>query len=212
MRTQQHWDQVYATKAVTGVSWFQPEAEQSLRLISAVAPTRDARVLDVGAGASTLVDGLLAAGFARPALLDLAAAALDASKARLGAAAAGVDWYVGDVLTYPFPPAQFDVWHDRAVFHFLTTPADRARYVSQVRRALKPGGHVVIGTFAEDGPTRCSGLAVCRYSAEALHAEFGDEFHLVTAARETHITPSGAEQRFQYCVCAWRGALAGAGA
>lgn len=211
MSTQEHWDQVYATKSVSGVSWFQPDAAESIALIQAVAPGRAARILDVGAGASTLVDGLLAAGYARPALLELAAAALDASKARLGDSAADVDWYVGDVLTFTLPDAQFDVWHDRAVFHFLTSQADRARYVSQVRAALKPGGHVVIGTFADDGPTRCSGLEVCRYSAESLHAEFGDEFTLVTSRRETHITPSGSEQRFQFCVCTWQPAMAGVG-
>lgn len=200
MDRQAHWDRVYRDKRVDEVSWFQAEARLSTDLIARHA-TSAAAVADVGGGASRLVDGLLALGFRHLLVLDLAADALAASRARLGDMADTVQWVAADVLTHPFPPASVDVWHDRAVFHFLTDAADRARYVAQVRHAVRPGGLVLVATFAEDGPTRCSGLEVARYSPVALHAEFGEGFRLVESAREEHRTPSGGTQRFTYCLC-----------
>lgn len=196
-----HWERVYRTSGPEQRSWFQREARLSGELIQQVAPDRDAAIIDVGAGASTLVDGLLRAGYRHLTVLDLAAAALTEAQRRVGAAASAVEWREADVLSAPLPPAAFDVWHDRAVFHFLTAPADRARYVAQVRRAVRPDGYVLVATFAEDGPTRCSGLDVMRYSPVTLHAQFGEDFRLLESRREEHRTPSGAVQAFAYALC-----------
>ena len=196
-----HWEQVYRTKGPDQVSWFQAEARLSRVLIERAAPDRAARIIDIGAGASTLVDGLLASGYRHITVVDLSSTALFLAQQRLGSAAASVIWRAADVLTAAFPAAAFDVWHDRAVFHFLTDAADRMRYVAQVRAAVRPGGHVIVATFAEDGPTRCSGLDVARYSADTLHAEFGAGFVVLESRRELHTTPSGSEQAFTYCVC-----------
>lgn len=201
MDSKTHWETVYRTKRPDEVSWYQPDARISRSLIERVAPNRTARILDVGGGASSLVDGLLSSGFSDVTVLDLSRTALDAARARLGSTAARVTWIEGDVLTQPFPGAAFDVWHDRAVFHFLTDQADRARYVAQVRHAMRSGGHVLVATFAENGPTKCSGLPVSRYSAHDLHAVFGSGFRLLESAREDHVTPSGVIQPFVYCVC-----------
>lgn len=196
-----HWQGIYQTKGPEQMSWYQAEATLSCDLITRYAPDRSARVLDVGAGASTLVDGLLQAGYHHLTLLDLSSAALDQSRGRLGAGAAHVEWREADVLTASFTASSIDVWHDRAVFHFLTAPGDRERYVAQVRQAVRRGGVILIATFAEDGPLRCSGLETRRYSAEALHAEFGADFLQKASAREEHVTPGGALQAFTYCVC-----------
>lgn len=195
-----HWEGVYRTKGPEQVSWFQAEARLSLDLITRHAPA-GAAIADIGGGASRLVDGLLAAGHRTVQVLDLSAAALAAAQARLGPAATPVRWVVADVLTHDFAPASLEVWHDRAVFHFLTDQADRARYVDQVQRAVKPGGLVLVATFAEDGPLKCSGLEVARYSPDALHAKFGADFRVVESHREEHRTPNGAVQRFTYCLC-----------
>lgn len=199
--TSTHWEHVYRTKGPDQVSWFQAEARLSRELIERHAPARESRIIDIGAGASTLVDGLLAAGYRELTVLDLSSAALDIARRRIGDAANAVQWLAADVLTVELPAQQFDVWHDRAVFHFLTSATDRARYVAQVRHAVRPGGLVIVATFAEDGPTRCSGLDVARYSAGALHAEFGSGFTLLHSEREVHTTPSGAVQAFTYCLC-----------
>lgn len=196
-----HWEQVYQNKSVTGVSWFQEHAEPSMRLIRASGVPNTAAIIDVGGGASTLVDDLLAAGYNNLSVLDLSAAALAATQARLGEMARQVHWQVGDITTAALPAQAYDVWHDRAVFHFLTTAAERAAYVCQVLRAVKPGGHVIISTFAEDGPLQCSGLPVMRYSADQLHAEFGASFTLLHHEREAHCTPIGTQQAFVYCYC-----------
>jgi SAM-dependent methyltransferase len=201
MDTKAHWDKVYRDKGPDQVSWFQAEARLSRKLIERAAPDRNSSILDVGAGASTLVDGLLASGYRRLTVLDLSAAALALTQSRLGVEAQHVTLLEGDVLTTPFATAAFDVWHDRAVFHFLTDPAQRSRYIAQVRHAVRPGGHVLVATFADDGPLRCSGLDVSRYSAEELHGVFGADFQLVTSTREDHVTPSGAHQAFVYCLC-----------
>jgi len=196
-----HWEQVYLMKGPDQVSWFQAEARLSLELIQQAAPARDSAIIDVGAGTSTLVDGLVTAGYRRIAVLDLSVAALDQAQRRLPDAGRAVVWHNADVLTIELPASALDVWHDRAVFHFLTDAADRARYVAQVRHAVKPGGFVLVATFAEDGPTRCSGLDVARYSPETLHGEFGNDFRLVESRREEHSTPWGAPQIFTYCLC-----------
>jgi len=201
MDRREHWEQVYRTKGPEQVSWFQAEARLSRQLIELVAPDRGSAILDIGAGASTLVDGLLASGYRNLAIVDLSPAAIGLTRHRLGASAAAVTWQVADVLEASFDQGAFDLWHDRAVFHFLTDAADRARYVAQVRHAVRSGGHVLVATFAEDGPTRCSGLEVVRYSPAMLHAVFGTGFQLVDSHRELHTTPSGARQAFTYCVC-----------
>lgn len=201
MPQKEHWERVYTTKPATGVSWFQAHAEQSLRLIQDTGVPRSAAIIDVGGGASTLVDDLLASGYRALSVLDISAAALKAAQVRLGPAAEQVRWLVGDITTIDLPAQAFDVWHDRAVFHFLTTPEQRAAYVRQVLRAVKPGGHVIVSTFAEDGPLQCSGLPVMRYSADGLHAEFGAPFELVRHEKEEHRTPAGSIQQFVYCYC-----------
>lgn len=200
MDSKHHWESVYRAKHATEMSWFQREARLSLELISEVAPDRAASILDAGGGASTLVDGLLRAGYGNVTVLDISAAALKEARARVGIAA-NVIWQQENLLEAPLPEAAFDVWHDRAVFHFLTDARDRRRYVDQVQRAVRPGGHVIVATFAHDGPTRCSGLDVVRYTPDALHAEFGASFHLLRSAREEHTTPSGSTQAFVYIVC-----------
>lgn len=194
-----HWEQVYQTKGPDQLSWFQAEALLSRQLIERVAPDRAAAVIDIGAGASTLVDGLVASGYRNLTVLDLSPTALAIAQQRLGGGAAAVSWRTADVLAAVFAGGTFDVWHDRAIFHFLTDPADRARYLAQVRHAVRPGGHVLVATFAEDGPTRCSGLEVVRYSPDTLHAEFGAGFRLLESHREIHTTPAGTTQAFTYC-------------
>lgn len=201
MQSKEHWETVYATKPVTGVSWFQEHARQSLRLIQQSGASRDAGIIDVGGGASTLVDDLLAAGYTNLSVLDLSSAALNATKMRLGEHAQRVKWLVGDITQVQLPANAYDVWHDRAVFHFLTSPEQREAYVRAVLRAVKPGGHVIVATFAEDGPEKCSGLPVMRYSADSLHAEFGAPFTLLRQSREAHRTPSETVQSFIYCLC-----------
>ncbi len=196
-----HWDDVYRTKRPDQVSWFESEATLSLALIQRVAPDRASTIVDVGGGAATLVDGLLNAGYSRITVLDLSAAALGQAQHRLAERAEAVSWRDADVLTAELPANAFDVWHDRAVFHFLVNATDRVRYVSQVRHALRPGAYALVATFAEDGPTRCSGLEVARYSPDALHTEFGADFRLVVSQRQMHLTPWGARQAFTYCLC-----------
>jgi ubiquinone/menaquinone biosynthesis C-methylase UbiE len=201
MEPKEHWEKVYATKAATEVSWFQPHAQLSLKLIRDAGVPTSASIIDVGGGASTLVDDLLAAGYAAITVLDLSGSALAAARARLGTRAAQVQWIEANVVEAELPAQAYDVWHDRAVFHFLTTEQDRRAYVQAVLRAVKPGGLVIVATFAEDGPTQCSGLPVMRYGAHELHAEFGEPFELLGHERESHHTPAGGEQRFVYCFC-----------
>lgn len=201
MQPKNHWEQVYSTKPTDAVSWFQEHAEQSLRLIRDTGAPRSAGIIDVGGGASTLVDDLLRHKYSNVSVLDLSGAALAAVKARLGEAASKVNWLEGDITKVSLPVHTFDVWHDRAVFHFLTDEADRQAYVETVLRSVKPGGHVIVATFAEDGPLQCSGLPVMRYSPDELHAEFGAPFTLVQHEREEHHTPFGTVQQFVYCYC-----------
>lgn len=195
-----HWNEIYRTRAPDQVSWFEPAPALSLELIEQTVPSRDSAIIDIGAGASALVDALLHAGYERITVLDLSGAALAQTRQRIGDANHSVEWLEGDMLSIALPGDSFDLWHDRAVFHFLTSTDDRNRYVAQVRRAVHPGGHVLIATFAEEGPMRCSGLEVARYSPEELQRELGDDFHLVTSRRHTHRTPWGAQQAFTYCL------------
>ena len=199
MDNKSHWESVYRRTALDRVSWYQADPEPSLRLIRQAIPV-DAALIDVGGGASMLPDSLLSVGYHRITVLDLSSAALAAARTRLGRRAARVTWVEGDVLETTFPHGGFDLWHDRAVFHFLTNAPDRLRYVDQLRRALAPDGHVVIATFAPDGPTHCSGLEVARYSPEELHAELGPEFRIVSSLRHEHHTPGGQTQAFTYCL------------
>lgn len=194
-----HWDHVYSTKAETGVSWYQDEPRLSFELIGAVAPAEGGRIIDVGGGASVLVDRLLDLPFGEIAVLDISETALGKAKARLGERAERVRWVVADVTEVP-EPGTFDVWHDRAVFHFLTDPDDRRSYVELARKTVPEGGYLVIATFADDGPTQCSDLDVCRYNARSLASELGEGFSLVREARETHTTPGGSSQAFVYVV------------
>jgi SAM-dependent methyltransferase len=201
MDPKKHWEKIYQTKDVHTVSWFQSEAAESLDLITRFVPDRSAPIIDVGGGASVLVDDLLESGYTDITVLDIAESALEISRQRLGRDAAKVKWVAADARDAPLGELAYVVWHDRAVFHFLTDPADRQSYVAQVLRAVRPGGYVLIATFAEDGPATCSGLPVVRYSAESLHSEFGSAFRVVTSAHEDHHTPAGREQAFLYCLC-----------
>ena len=168
-----HWQKVYTTRKPTEVSWYQPTAALSLSMIRRVAPDRSAAIIDVGGGASTLVDGLLADGYDRVTVLDVSGAALAEASARLATDAARVTWLEANVLDAALPASAYDVWHDRAVFHFLTEDADRRRYVEQVRASVRLGGYVMVATFAPDGPAKCSGLDVARYAPQELHGQFG---------------------------------------
>lgn len=199
MHSKTHWEHIYARKTPEQLSWFQPRPALSLGLIQAAATNPEAPIIDVGGGASTLVDELLARGYRQLTVLDLSAAALGAARARLGNRASAVHWLEADICRTTLPAGRYEVWHDRAVFHFLTTPAARQRYVQNALRAVQPGGQVVIATFALDGPRMCSGLPVARYSAPALSAELGDAFRLLHTEPESHRTPAGGEQKFIYC-------------
>lgn len=201
MKPKDHWETVYKTKAVTEVSWFQEHAQLSLKLIRESGTPTSASIIDVGGGASTLVDDLLSLGYEHVTVLDLSRAALAMARARLGERAARVNWLEANVLEVELPEQNYDIWHDRAVFHFLTTLEERQAYVQQVLRAVKPGGLVIVATFADDGPAQCSGLPVMRYGADALHAQFGEPFQLLGHERESHQTPAGNEQKFVYCFC-----------
>lgn len=201
MKEQEHWEKVYTTKSADNVSWFQEHATRSLEIIRSIHPNPDARIIDVGGGASTLVDDLIADGFEHISVLDLSASALDVPRKRLGTKGRQVEWIAGDIRNVELPQQTYDIWHDRAVFHFLTDPADRLAYVQQVMKAVKPGGHVIVATFAPDGPEQCSGLPVARYSHAQLHGEFGPAFELLEHASEEHETPWGSLQHFVYCHC-----------
>lgn len=201
MNSREHWESVYRTKQSTELSWYQEHAALSVDFIRMTSVGSTASILDIGGGDSRLVDDLVASGYRRVSVLDVSGAALARARERLGVRAAVVQWHEADVLAAPITPASVDVWHDRAVFHFLTAAEDRAAYIEQVRRAVRPGGHIIVATFAEDGPSRCSGLPVERYTATSLHDTFGVGFKLVRSARHVHQTPNGAEQRFTYCWC-----------
>lgn len=195
---QAHWQNVYDNKGEGEVSWFQDRPEPSLELIEAAAAGgADAAIVDIGGGAARLVDALVERGFRDVTVLDLSPAALAAARARLGEAANRVSWIAADVTRWQ-PERRYDVWHDRAAFHFLTDADDRRRYVDCLKRALDPGGAVIIGTFAPDGPEKCSGLPVMRHDAGSLREALGPGFDLVDSRPHLHLTPWGSEQRFQF--------------
>jgi SAM-dependent methyltransferase len=201
MDARSHWENVCATKTPNALSWYRLHLETSLEIIQRVAPTRSTAIIDVGGGESTLVDDLLGRGYQKLSVLDVSSAAIDFTKRRLGRSANSVQWIAGDITTADLPANAYDVWHDRAVFHFLTAPEQRVAYVRQVARAVKSGGHVLVSTFGPEGPTKCSGLEVIRYDAESLHAEFGVRFRLLESSKELHETPFGTTQQFLYCLC-----------
>jgi SAM-dependent methyltransferase len=192
-----HWENVYTTKGEREVSWFQENPVPSLELIALAGLSAGASIIDIGGGASRLVDALVERKIGRITILDLSAAALDAAKERLGDRGAGVEWVVADVTTWE-PLQTYDLWHDRAAFHFLTDASDRSAYVGYLKRAVRSGGHVILGTFAPDGPERCSGLPIMRYDAGILGTILGTDFELVDSRRHDHTTPWGAVQRFQF--------------
>ena len=195
----EHWEQVYSTKGETGVSWYQREPRLSLELIRAVAPAAGGRIIDIGGGASVLVDKLLDLLFERIAVLDISETALGKARARLRARAERVEWIAAEV-TETQDVGTFEVWHDRAVFHFLTDAQDRRKYVELARKTVPKGGHLIVATFADEGPPKCSGLDVCRYNPHSLSAAIGQGFTLVRDARETHTTPWESSQQFFYGV------------
>jgi len=196
-----HWEKIYTEKAANAVSWFRPHLETSLELIERVAADRSNSIIDVGGGESTLVDDLLIRGYDNITVLDISQTAIDANKKRLGKASKCVRWLVADITRVDLELSDYDVWHDRAVFHFLTGQSERVAYVRQVAWAVKHGGHVIVSTFGPEGPTKCSGLEVVRYDAESLHREFGVHFRLLGSSKELHQTPFGTTQQFLYCYC-----------
>jgi 2-polyprenyl-3-methyl-5-hydroxy-6-metoxy-1,4-benzoquinol methylase len=196
-----HWENIYAIKAPEAVSWYRAHLETSLALIERATEARSASIIDIGGGESTLIDDLLLRGYENLTVLDVSETAIDVTKKRLGARAEQVRWLVADITEVEFKPLAYDLWHDRAVFHFLTTPERRVAYVRQVACAVKPGGHVIVSTFGPEGPQECSGLDVMRYDAESLHGEFGGHFRLIESSKELHQTPFGTTQQFLYCYC-----------
>lgn len=199
MHSKDHWQHVYSTKPADSVSWFQLRAETSLRLIGATGVARSAPVIDVGGGASTLVEGLLAHGYSQVCVLDISAAALAVARERLGQGGSSVRWIESDITEATLPASGYAIWHDRAAFHFLTADEAVDAYRRQVLHAVQPGGHLIIATFAEDGPVQCSGLAIRRYSQAELQAVFADAFRLCHYEKELHRTPWGSLQPFGYC-------------
>jgi SAM-dependent methyltransferase len=201
MQTTEHWENVYRIKNFDVVSWYAPHLGESLRLIGQLTPDKTAAIVDIGGGESTLVDDLLHCNYLDVSVLDISATAVEFTRQRLGAKAKDVSWHVGNVTQYDFGSKQFDLWHDRAVFHFLTEPAARRAYVELVRRSVKPGGHVLMATFGPDGPLKCSDLDVVRYDDQSLHHEFGEGFQMLGSKLTEHNTPMGIRQQFLYCWC-----------
>ena len=200
MNRDEHWNRVYETKASNAVSWYQATPVRSLGLLDAVGAGPDTAIIDVGGGDSTLVDALLARGHRNVTVLDISPAALDRAAARLGPESGAVRWIAADITAAELPAAAYEIWHDRAVFHFLVDASDRARYRAAVARSLRPGGHVLMSTFATDGPPRCSGLDVVRYDPEDLLQEFGNDYALVSGGHDDHQTPAGRTQRFTWAI------------
>lgn len=192
-----HWENIYAEKSPLEVSWYESEPALSLQLIRNTQVALDAPIIDIGGGASVLVDRLCEEGYSNVGVLDISSKALACARERLGDRANSIEWFEEDITRFD-PPHSFAVWHDRAVFHFLTDKTDRSRYVTALRRGLDPGGHLILAAFAIGGPTKCSGLDIVQYDAEKLMVELGDEFALVEEKSETHITPAKAEQKFAY--------------
>ncbi len=198
--SQGHWQDIYRTRTADSLSWFRPHLDVSLELLTRAGMNKDSRVIDVGGGAATLVDDLLACGLRHLSVLDVSEQALAIARDRLGPRSKQVTWYAGDLLRVQLPAAGFDLWHDRAVLHFLTDPADAARYAATAADAVTAGGHAVIAGFAPDGPERCSGQPVVRRSTEEMAALMAPAFVLVESRNERHVTPAGATQSFAYAL------------
>lgn len=196
---QSHWDNIYKTKDPKQVSWFKPHLDLSLQMILDAGIRKQDPLIDIGGGASTLVDDLSAKGFSDLTVLDISGQALEASKTRLGKKAQNVRWIEGDITDVTFPKASFALWHDRAVFHFLTDPADRIKYLRNLQEFIRARGHIIIAAFSPDGPPQCSGLDVTRYSPALLQATLGSRFELLDHLPEEHTTPGGNTQKFIYC-------------
>jgi 2-polyprenyl-3-methyl-5-hydroxy-6-metoxy-1,4-benzoquinol methylase len=199
MSTETHWNRVYTDKAATQVSWFQLHASQSIQLIQSLKLDFNAAIIDVGA--SILADELLDLGYHHLTVLDISNMALQQSQQRLGDRAHLIDWKAADLLNVEFEPETYQVWHDRAVFHFLTQPQEQKRYIQQVKTAVQPLGYVIVATFAEDGPVQCSGLEVQRYSVAQLQQQFAEpDFRFISSVQDVHITPNQQAQKFNYVV------------
>jgi SAM-dependent methyltransferase len=201
MDAQTHWQNIYGMKAQDAVSWYRPHLEKSLELIEQAAHGPSTSIIDVGGGESTLVDDLIARGYGNITILDISQTAIDVTKKRLEPASKNIHWLVGDITSTELEPCSYDVWHDRALFHFLTATDARMAYLRQVAKAVKARGHVIVSTFGPEGPTKCSGLDLVRYNAESLHQEFGVRFQLLGSSTELHRTPFGTKQQFLYCFC-----------
>lgn len=192
-----HWENVYGGNSPLELSWYESEPTVSLQLIHNSQVAHNAPIIDVGGGASTLVDSLCDEGYTNVSVLDISKTALKHAQQRLGDKADEVEWYEEDITRFN-PPQQFSIWHDRAVFHFLTEQTDRESYVKVLKRALKPNGHLIIAAFSIGGSTKCSGLDVVQYNAKKLMLELGDSFQLVTMINDVHVTPANKEQQFTY--------------
>ncbi len=201
MSTKSHWESVYETKPAEAVSWYSRHLRESLRYVAKAAANKDVAIIDVGGGESTLVDDLVSEGYGDVTVLDISATALEVTRRRLGSLGAHVKWMAADILEVELPVGAYDIWHDRAVFHFLTDDDQRQRYVAQVLKALKPGGFAIVGTFGPEGPQECSGMQVSRYAPSELHGTFGEPFQLLDSSIELHTTPRGSKQQFVYCFC-----------
>lgn len=201
MEPAEHWEHIYTHKDPSAVSWYQPHAIISRQFIRQALIPYDAAIIDIGGGASTLIDDLVEEGYSNCTVLDISQAAISIARQRLKEKADHVQWLVADITEVNLQESSYDLWHDRAVFHFLTKPEQRHQYVAKALYALKPGGHIIISTFAKDGPTKCSGLEVMRYNHDEIHAEFGTSFTLVQHSEEYHHTPFSTEQHFVYCYC-----------
>jgi ubiquinone/menaquinone biosynthesis C-methylase UbiE len=199
MEPKAHWDNLYSALHPEKLGWYEPHLRVSLDMISAARIDREARIIDIGGGASTLVDDLLARGFEHITVLDLSQAALSLARVRLGGQAGKVRWLKADITSASLPANHFDLWHDRAVFHFFTNGADREKYVKTMRRSVTAHGHIIIGAFSLQAPPKCSGLEVRRYSPELLHRELGEDLELYEHKCEAHVTPGGVEQMYVYC-------------
>jgi 2-polyprenyl-3-methyl-5-hydroxy-6-metoxy-1,4-benzoquinol methylase len=197
MSTKDHWENIYATKELPKVSWYQPTPATSLRLVKSAVSKKDAEIIDIGGGDSFLIDKLLAEGYSNLTVLDISKNAIDRAKQRLGADSEKVNYVVSDIIDFN-PENQFDIWHDRAAFHFLTDDEEIKRYIDIAKRAIKHGGNLIVGTFAEDGPDRCSGIRIKKYSSTDLIQLFSDEFDLVKGFNEKHNTPFNTTQNFTF--------------
>jgi 2-polyprenyl-3-methyl-5-hydroxy-6-metoxy-1,4-benzoquinol methylase len=197
---QAHWENIHATKPANAVSWYRPHLDSSLAFIEQAKIPRSASIIDVGCGQSTLISDLLTRGYTNITALDISTTAISLTQQRLGPSASKIRWLVGNILDAALQPASFDLWHDRAVFHFLTTRGQRVTYFRNLVTSLRPGAQIILSTFGPNGPTQCSGLDVVRFDAQSLLAELGPRFELLISHRELHSTPFATTQQFETCL------------